>query len=102
MEGVATVQVGGTSTTVFYIECSRPNATKDGLTWSRENGQINPMFVQDNQITNALRLRMAGAQHSDLDVYVCTDTITGDMVQLKVTNGENHKTMLYSNIKSVW
>ena len=88
MEGVATVQIGGESVPVYYLDCIRSNATREGLTWTRETGQLSPMFTFDDSITHALRLQMANVQHSDLDVYVCTDTNTGDFVRLNVTSGE--------------
>ena len=89
VEGVASVQVGGGPSLTYYIECSCPEVNcTEGLTWSRESGQINPLFTQDNEIPSALRLRMAGALYTDLDVYVCTDTNTGEVVRLNVTTGE--------------
>ena len=89
MEGVATVQIEGESVPVYYLDCIRSNATREGLNWTRETGQLSLMFTIDDTITNALRLQMNNVQHSDLGVYVCTDTNTGDFVQLNVTNGES-------------
>ena len=88
MEGVATVQIGGP---FYYLDCirSQTNVTREGLNWTRETGQLNLMFTIDDSIMHALRLRMKNVQHSDLDVYVCTDTNTGDFVKLNVTNGES-------------
>ena len=88
VEGVATVQIGGESPPLYYLHCIRSNATREGLTWTRETGQLNLMFTIDDTITNALRLQMINVQHSDLGVYVCTDTNTGDFVRLNVTGGE--------------
>ena len=89
VEGVATVQIEGESVPVYYLDCIRSNATREGLNWTRETGQLSLMFTIDDTITNALRLQMNNVQHSDLGVYVCTDTNTGDFVQLNVTNGES-------------
>ena len=90
MEGVATVQIGGESPPLYYLDCirSQTNATREGLTWTRETGQLSLMFTFDDSITHARRLQMKSVQHSDLDVYVCTDTNTGDFVRLNVTSGE--------------
>ena len=82
MEGVATVQVGREFAPVYYFDCirSQTNATREGLTWTRETGQLSLMFTIDDSITHALRLKINNVQHSDLNVYVCTDTNTGDFV----------------------
>ena len=90
MEGVATVQIGGESAPIYYLDCirSQTNVTREGLQWTRETGQLSPMFTIDDTITHAQRLQMNNVQHSDLDVYVCTDTNTGDFVKLNVTSGE--------------
>ena len=88
VEGVATVQIEGESVPVYYLDCIRSNATREGLNWTRETGQLSPMFMIDNSVMHALRLQTTNVQHSDLGVYVCTDTNTGDFVKLNVTSSE--------------
>ena len=94
VEGLATVQIGGTAPPSYYLDCLTTADTKDNLRWSRGSGQlIMADQTEDSTVGTGLRLGLNTVDHTELDVYMCTDISTGDMVQVNVTDGEYNKVL---------
>jgi len=87
-EGVATVQVGGDSTLIYYFACSSTDTTNGmDLVWSRMGGTFGAGTAQEVDGATQ-RLNFDTVSNSHLGVYICTDTTTGEYVELNITSGK--------------
>ncbi len=83
MEGVATVAIGGIGSDVpdFFFDCNNTNNNGSGIQWSRVGG----LEISTVPATSGLSLQLENVDYPDLDVYICTDTYSGESLELNIT-----------------
>ena len=86
--GIATVELGGDIQIVNFFDCITDLNNGSDLMWTRRTTQhrfdVGP--IPDG--SSGRRLRAAGINYSDLDVYTCSDRYSNDFSSINITNGE--------------
>ncbi len=84
VEGVATVSIGGTGPNLldFFFDCNNTNNNGAGIQWNRVGGL---QISTEPGTYSGLRLQLENVDYPDLGVYVCTDTTTGELLELNIT-----------------
>ncbi len=84
VDGVATVEIGGATLPDYFFDCNNTNNNGSGIRWSRQAGSE---ISTEPGTHSGLRLLLENVVNGDLDVYTCTDTLTGDSLNLNITDG---------------
>ena len=84
--GIATVELDGGVT--YYFDCLTDLNNGSGLMWTRLSVQHRFEVESIPGGTPGKRLLLVGIRHSDLDVFICSDRYSDDVVFVNITGCE--------------
>ena len=84
--GIATVELGGApiSRPTYYFECTTNLNNGSGIWWTRMSAQQR-FAVESIPDGTGKRLRVAGIDYPDLDIYICSDQYSDDVASINIT-----------------
>ena len=90
MVGLATIELSGdaASQPTYFFDCVTDRNNGSGLRWTRSSF---PHFFRVGAIPgnrSGIRMYVGGIHYTDLDIYVCSDHYSDDIVRLNITDGE--------------
>lgn len=94
---MAVLNLGRGNVTVgHFFDCHMEGGTPKNLVWSRANSfqrfpTMTTNLVVDGLVLPTLRLNMSSrngaVRHTDVGIYACTNTLTGESVSVNITAG---------------
>ena len=87
VEGVATVELGGTDPPSYVFDCNTTLNNGSGVGWTRLDGSHLELAVRP--LTNGRRLDGRGLSSQHLGNYSCWDERTSERLILRITDSKN-------------
>ena len=87
VEGVATVEIGGTRPPSYVFDCNTTLNNGSGVGWTRLDGSL--LGLTQRALTNGKRLDAGVLAYQNLGNYSCWDERTGERLTLMITDSKN-------------